>query len=93
MRMRLGATLPPGERLERKPRGDEDAELEVLAAEIELFMRMRDQHRAHAARLGRAAAAKTAHAAKAEPAARSEAAASRMSPAKAKIVRALRKKR
>jgi hypothetical protein len=80
MRMRLGASVPSREPLERKPAGNDDAEIELLAAEIEMFMRMRDQLRAHAAR--RARPAPTAEQRPSAP----------MSPTKAKIVRALRKK-
>lgn len=85
MRMRLGASVPPGAPLERKPKGHEDTEIELRAAEIEMFMRMRDQLRAHAARLAARPATATAR----EP----RAAVTHMSPTKAKIVRALRKKR
>ncbi|HET7753167.1 MAG TPA: hypothetical protein VFK85_04590 [Anaeromyxobacteraceae bacterium] len=82
MRMRLGASVPAGAPLERKPAGNEDAEIELLAAEIEMFMRMRDQLRAHAARRAATSAAAAEH----RPVAR-------VSAAKTKIVRALRKKR
>jgi hypothetical protein len=83
MRMRLGASAPVAAPLERKPKGNEDAEIELLAAEIEMFMRMRDQLRAHAARrAGRTAAA----------AAERPSTAARPSAMKTKIVRALRKK-
>ena len=83
MRMRLGASIPAAAPLERKPRGNDDAEIELLAAEIEMFMRMRDQLRAHAAR--RAAASAPVER-------RAVAVAPRTSPTKSKIVRALRKK-
>lgn len=85
VRMRVGASVPAGAPLDRKPAGTEDAEIELLAAEIEMFMRMRDQLRAHAARRAGARAQ-----AASQPA---PVAASRMSPTKAKIVRALRNKR
>lgn len=79
MRMRLGASVPAAAPLERKPVGSDDAEIEILAREIEMFMRMRDQLRAHAARRNPAATAV-------------QAASRASSPTKAKIVRALRKK-
>jgi hypothetical protein len=41
MRMRLGASLPRAARLERKVLEGTDAELEVLAFEIEAHLRMR----------------------------------------------------
>jgi len=41
MRMRLGASLPRGARLERKVLEGTDAELELLAYEIEAFLRVR----------------------------------------------------
>jgi hypothetical protein len=41
MRMRLGAAPPPGVRLERVAQGLTDLEIEVLAYEIEAFMRLR----------------------------------------------------
>ena len=79
IRMRVGAALPRSAPLERKGAGNEDLEIELLAMEIELYMKMRDQLVAHAAR--RAAEAKAVPA---------PAGASR---AKDKIVRALRAKR
>jgi hypothetical protein len=41
MRMRLGASLPRGARLERKVLQGSDAELELLAYEIEAYLRTR----------------------------------------------------
>jgi len=41
MRMRLGASLPRGARLEQKVLQGTDAELELLAYEIEAFLRLR----------------------------------------------------
>lgn len=41
MRMRLGASLPRSARLERKVLEGSDAELELLAFEIEAFLRLR----------------------------------------------------
>ena len=41
MRMRLGAALPRGARLERKVLRGTDAELELLAYEIEAYLRIR----------------------------------------------------
>jgi len=41
MRMRLGASLPRGARLEQKVLQGTDAELELLAYEIEAFLRTR----------------------------------------------------
>jgi hypothetical protein len=43
MRMRLGASLPRAAPLERKVLEGSDAELEVLAFEIEAFLRMRER--------------------------------------------------
>jgi hypothetical protein len=43
MRMRLGASLPRGAALERKVLAGTDAELELLAFEIEAFLAMRSR--------------------------------------------------
>jgi hypothetical protein len=43
MRMRLGASLPRSAPLERKVLEGSDAELELLAFEIEAFLRMRER--------------------------------------------------
>lgn len=50
MRMRLGASLPRTARLERKVLEGTDAELELLAAEIEAWLRMRPEGVASRAR-------------------------------------------
>jgi len=83
-RMRLGAPPPRTARLERKAKAGSEAEIELLAFEIEAFQRWK----AHlqAVRAGRAAQAATSRA----PAAPQ--AASAPSRTKEKIVRALRKK-
>jgi hypothetical protein len=41
LRMRLGASLPSGERLERVGRGMSDIEIELLSYEIEAFLELR----------------------------------------------------
>ncbi len=49
MRMRLGASLPRGARLERKVLEGTDAELELLAFEIEAYLRLRPSRAPRAA--------------------------------------------
>lgn len=43
VRMRLGATLPATETLERVGRGFTDAEIELLAYEIEAYLHLRER--------------------------------------------------
>jgi len=43
MRMRLGASVPRKEHLERVGRGDADLEIELLAFEIEAFLKLRER--------------------------------------------------
>ena len=43
MRMRLGASLPRHQVLERAGRGHTDAEIELLAYEIEAFLKLRER--------------------------------------------------
>ena len=43
MRMRLGASVPRKEQLERVGRGNDDLEIELLAFEIEAFLKLREQ--------------------------------------------------
>ncbi len=43
MRMRLGASVPRKEHLERVGRGNSDLEIELLAFEIEAFLRLRER--------------------------------------------------
>jgi hypothetical protein len=50
MRMRLGASLPRAARLERKVLEGSDAELELLAFEIEAFLELRSRTAAGRAR-------------------------------------------
>lgn len=79
MRMRLGASPPRSAPLERAAEGNAELELELLAYEIEAFMKLR--------------ARRAAGALPAAPAAPAAAApAPRPSRTKEKIVRALRKK-
>jgi hypothetical protein len=56
MRMRLGASPPPGALLERAGEGLTDVEIEVLAYEIEAFMKLRALREREAERRTRAPA-------------------------------------
>ncbi len=49
MRMRLGASLPTGDALERVGRGFTDTEIELLSYEVEAFLKLRER-RAHSTR-------------------------------------------
>ncbi len=77
MRMRLGASPPRAAPLERAGEGMTDLEIEVLAAEIEAFMRWRSREEERRGRL---------------PARPEPSVSPSFSRAKEKIVRALRRK-
>jgi hypothetical protein len=46
MRMRLGAAPPPGEALQRAGRGLADAEIELLAYEVDAYLKLRQRRAA-----------------------------------------------